>query len=178
MEKKCSKCGEIKLASEFYSKHYYCKKCFKTYTTYEKSLKYLKVEPEHRKQYQKAYHKNYINDYYKRRKEDPIFKLKCNIRSRISTSLLQKNKHTEQILGCSFEDFRVHLESQFESWMSWDNYGGQNIDAPNIRWDIDHINPLHSAQSVEDVLRLNHYTNLRPLCSYDNRYVKRKNLPE
>jgi hypothetical protein len=40
-------------------------------------------------------------------------------------------------------------------------------------WDIDHIVPLCTAKSPEEVLSLNHYTNLRPLCSHVNRNIKR-----
>ena len=42
-------------------------------------------------------------------------------------------------------------------------------------WDIDHIEPLANATCEEDIIRLNHYTNLRPLCSKVNRDIKRDN---
>ena len=42
--------------------------------------------------------------------------------------------------------------------------------------DIDHIIPLSSAKTEEDIIRLNHYTTLQPLCSYTNRYIKKNNL--
>lgn len=40
-------------------------------------------------------------------------------------------------------------------------------------WDIDHIVPLSTATTEEDLIRLNHYTNLQPLCSKVNRDIKR-----
>jgi protein-arginine kinase activator protein McsA len=43
-------------------------------------------------------------------------------------------------------------------------------------WDIDHITPISSAASQQEILKLNHYTNLQPLCSYTNRYIKKDNL--
>jgi hypothetical protein len=55
--------------------------------------------------------------------------------------------------------------------MSWDNYGLYNGQL-NYGWDIDHIIPLYSAEKEVDVLRLNHYTNLQPLCSKVNRDLK------
>lgn len=70
------------------------------------------------------------------------------------------------------ETFKLHLENQFESWMNWRNKGLYN-GTPNFGWDIDHIIPLSSAVNETDIIKLNHYTNLRPLCSYVNRYVKR-----
>jgi hypothetical protein len=68
------------------------------------------------------------------------------------------------------------MESQFKEWMSWENHGIIEIGIVNIGWDIDHIIPISSAKTEEDVIRLNHYTNLQPLCSYTNRYIK-KDLP-
>jgi len=35
---------------------------------------------------------------------------------------------------------------------------------------------LSFAENEEDIIRLNHYTNLQPLCSYINRYIKRDNV--
>jgi hypothetical protein len=82
-----------------------------------------------------------------------------------------KNSKSESILGCTFEDFKLHLESKFEIWMSWNNYGLYNGEL-NYGWDIDHIIPLDSAETEEDIIKLNHYTNLQPLCSYTNRHIK------
>ena len=83
-----------------------------------------------------------------------------------------KKSRTHEILGCTFEDFKTHLESKFESWMSWDNYGKYNGEL-NYGWDIDHIIPLITAVIEEDVVKLNHYTNLQPLCSKTNRDIKK-----
>lgn len=58
--------------------------------------------------------------------------------------------------------------------MTWDNYGLYNGE-PNYGWDIDHIIPTTTAFSEEELLKLNHYTNLQPLCSYINRVIKRDN---
>jgi len=46
----------------------------------------------------------------------------------------------------------------------------------NYGWDMDHIIPIASAESEEDIIKLNHYTNLQPLCSFVNRVIKRDNL--
>jgi hypothetical protein len=85
---------------------------------------------------------------------------------------LRKNSKTSQILGCSFEEFKLYLESKFETWMSWENYGKYNGEL-NYGWDIDHIIPLSSVSNEEEILELNHFTNLQPLCSYTNRNIKR-----
>lgn len=83
----------------------------------------------------------------------------------------KKTVKTVEILGCSFEEFKEHLESKFETWMSWENYGKYNGEL-NYGWDIDHIIPLCSAKKEVDVINLNHYTNLQPLCSKINRDLK------
>jgi len=56
--------------------------------------------------------------------------------------------------------------------MNWDNRGLYN-GTPDYGWDIDHIIPQSSAITIEDVIQLNHYTNLQPLCSYINRDIKK-----
>ena len=63
------------------------------------------------------------------------------------------------------EFFKDYLEKLFTDQMNWENYG--------IIWDIDHIIPISSAITEEDIIRLNHYTNLQPLDSYINRYIKK-----
>jgi hypothetical protein len=86
-------------------------------------------------------------------------------------SNFEKLSKSEILLGCSYVEFKLHLESKFESWMNWDNYGLYN-GTPNYGWDIDHIIPVSNAKTVEDLIKISHYTNLQPLCSYINRYIK------
>lgn len=132
--------------------------------------------------YAKEYRKNNrdkINQYYKDRwGNDPLFKLSQNTRNLIRHSFKtinhKKTSKTTDILGCSFEEFKLYLESKWEPWMSWENKGNpkDGIIEPNKTWDIDHIVRLSTAETEEDVIRLNHYTNLQPLCSYHNRFIK------
>ena len=139
---------------------------------------------KNRAEYMKEYRlKNKINilkkqtEYVNKRKEnDKLFRITINIRKLISNSFnrngYNKNSKTHVILGCTFEEFKQYLESKFEDWMSWDNYGNYNGEE-GYGWDIDHIIPSSSAITEGDVIRLNHYTNLQPLCSYTNRNLKR-----
>lgn len=109
-----------------------------------------------------------------RAKIDPVYRTKISARKMIIKALngQSKSKKTEEILGCSYVKLKEHIESLFEPWMNWDNKGLYN-GSFNYGWDIDHIVPLCSAKSPEEVLSLNHYTNLRPLCSHVNRNIKR-----
>ena len=122
--------------------------------------------------YDKNYHKEYVKD---KRIKYPLFKLSGNIRNLIYQYIknfgYKKKSKTSEILGCSFEDFKLHLESKFENWMSWNNYGLYNGEL-NYGWDIDHIIPISSAKNEDELLKLNHYSNLQPLCSKVNRNLK------
>jgi len=122
-----------------------------------------------------------ISHYNKqRRHSDHINKLQHNIRMSINAAFkrktFSKQSKTTDILGCTINEFRQHIESQFESWMTWDNYGCKVPLGPDITWDLDHIIPISSAVTEDDVKRLNHYTNFQPLCSYQNRFVKRDKI--
>ena len=108
-----------------------------------------------------------------------IFKLITNVRNLIYNSFYyngySKNSKTEELLGCSFEELKEYLESKFEPWMNWDNRGLYNGEL-NYGWDIDHVIPLSSVNEEIDIIKLNHYTNLQPLCSKVNRDIKKDNL--
>ena len=102
---------------------------------------------------------------YKKRKraQDPLFRLRSNVGTAIANALSAqghvKRKSTVEILGCSFDQLRQHLESQFLPHMTWHN---------RQLWHIDHIIPVAFAQSESELLQLNHYSNLRPIWRMDN----------
>lgn len=107
----------------------------------------------------------YNSEYQKKKRHsDPFYNLTSNIRSRISTFLklknISKNNKTFEIVGCTQEFLKEHIEKQFTEGMSWDLMG-QHIH-------IDHIIPLSSANTEEEVYKLCHYTNLQPLWAKDN----------
>lgn len=109
-------------------------------------------------------------DYYQRKKNDPIFTLTKRLRQGIYRSIRGvKLRSSLDILGCTEEEFKTHIESQFTEGMSWDRLSEIHID---------HIIPISSAETIEDVYRLNHYTNLQPLWARDNiqKYNKIINL--
>lgn len=115
----------------------------------------------------------------KKLKTDKLFKRKRRIKDLIRLSIkrggFSKNSKTQKILGCTYEEFILYIENKFDTWMNWDNYGLYNGDI-NFGWDYDHIIPLDTAQNENDLIKLNHYTNIRPLCSYTNRYIKRNSI--
>lgn len=153
----------------------------------QKSKEYYFENKEYVSEWKKNYRKlnsdklnDYQNEYQKsRKKRDNLFRLSSNIRTLIYNSIVRcgykKESKTYNILGCSFEGFKLYLESKFEDWMTWENYGLYNGEF-NHGWDIDHIIPLSSANTKEEIIKLNNYENLQPLCSKINRDIKIDNL--
>ena len=77
-----------------------------------------------------------------------------------------KDSNFASYIGCSLEDLRSHIEQQFEPWMNWGNHG--SYDNNVLTWQIDHINPLSSAATADELVKLLHFSNLRPLKAEDN----------
>lgn len=107
-----------------------------------------------------------INYYSKiRRQSNPMYRLTENCRGRLREILfisnLKKKSKTFDIVGCSPEFLKKYLEGLFTEGMSWENYGYYG-------WHIDHIIPLSSANTEEEIYKLCHYTNLQPLWCKDN----------
>ena len=115
------------------------------------------------KEYKKINRKRYTDNEKYRRDSDPIFKLKKNIRKRVNdyfkSSNIKKNSTTFNVIGKSPVELKEYIELQFVEGMSWDNYGD---------WHIDHIIPLVSAKTEDEIYKLNHYSNLQPLWAKDN----------
>jgi hypothetical protein len=132
----------------------YYKKYFEEY--YE--VNYVR-EKERKTKWHKE-NKNYLNDYQKRRKKtDILFRLICFMRDSVNRYLKNKSKKTYDIIGCSPEFLKEHLEKQFKEGMTWENRG---------EWHIDHIIPLSTAKNEEELYKLCHYTNLQPLWAEEN----------
>ena len=173
--KLCYSCMESKELTEF-GKHFaskdglmtICKVC-KNKDTQE----YYKSNSEKIENQKKVYRKDNIDkiytrqrNYVKKRKEnDPLFKLGLSVRQRtkqylkINNFRKQISKSNYDLIGCTPEELKQHFENLFTEGMSWDNQG---------KWHIDHIIPLASATTYDEVMKLSHYTNLQPLWGEDN----------
>lgn len=78
----------------------------------------------------------------KRFREDPVFRLRVNTSSRIANFFAGrksagKQEKTEELLGCSYEDFHKWISSQLNGGMTMENYGLNG-------WHLDHVRPVMS----------------------------------
>jgi len=113
-----------------------------------------------------------------RRKErydnDYVFKISVNIRNSINQAFkihsFKSNSKARELLDCDWDAFKKHLESQFTEGMTWELMGKEIH--------IDHIIPLSSAQTKEELEKLCHYTNLQPLWAKYNLMKNGKILSE
>jgi hypothetical protein len=127
---------------------------------------------EQRSDYLKNYNKKYYDEnkivrleYSKQkqkeyRKTNPLYRVKSNLRRRINRYLKSKSESTESILGISYSEFMIYIQNKFTEGMTLDKLG------KDIH--IDHIIPLSSAKTEEEIYQLCHYTNLQPLWAKDN----------
>jgi len=148
-----------------------CKVCQKEY-----SRLYAKRNP--RQDYYKAYQRTekrkavareyYQSDRFKslyreRVKTDPLFALKCRLRSLLYHSIKGRfslGTKAAKLLGADFETVQLHLIST-----AIKNYGKY---FPNRKYHIDHIVPCSSASSCDELIPLQNYTNLQYLTPSDN----------
>jgi len=70
----------------------------------------------------------------------------------------KKAYKTLDLLGCTVEKLKEHLESYFEEGMTWESYGANG-------WHIDHVVPcsLFDFTDPEQQKKCFHYSNLRPM---------------
>ena len=110
------------------------------------------------REYSKTYEKS-------RRSIDPVYKFSRDIRSLIGGSFRRRSSikpiKTEQILGCSIEEFKNYIISKCPEGITLENFN-------RYGYHIDHIIPLASANSEEEIINLCHYTNLQPLWCKEN----------
>jgi len=194
--KVCKNCNIEKPISEYGSKHATCKECNRVKNR-ERNKKRYHNDPNYKArqltsarkyQIENDYYSNWrennrdkIKDYNQNHKEYKCqwaqdqrqnniqYKLKGNIRSRIYQSLQNRTDSSEEILGCSIEEYIIYLEQQFNQNMNWENYG--------TYWEIDHIKAISKFDltNVNEVKICFNYKNTQPLSINENRKKGNKN---
>lgn len=189
-KKHCTICNkEFPTTTEYFTKNpkckngvgSYCKSCQKQY----RSEYFQKNKDKAREQVKNHYHNNlekkraWYREWYKKnqkkiqagqtilrrnkRRNNLKYRLACNLRNRLNKFIkkINRSQSTIDLLGCTVEELKIHLQNQFDSKMSWDNYGA---------WHIDHIRPIASfdLSDSSQVKECFHYSNLQPLWAKDN----------
>jgi len=193
MEKICSRCKTSKPIKKFSKDRRAkdglqcsCKECDKKYYNPDKdSYKINKIKAKQRYEENKEYLKQYQKEYYQknkkrirkvknkygveRRNKDPLFKLINNIRGLIRISLKKqgftKRTKTFKILGCSFEELKNHLFENAK--LKYPDFKTEDF-LEKGKYHIDHIIPVSFAKNENEVISLNHYTNLQLLTAEEN----------
>ena len=173
----CNKCKIEKNKSDFHTKkstkdglQYQCKQCTKEY--YINNKEQIKEYQLKNKNKILEYNKDYQK---KRRLKDPTFNLRHNISHLINEALKKQNssktdKSILQYLPYTINEFKQHLEKQWEPWMNWDNHG--KINKNKRTWNIDHIIPQSSLPYIsmeeENFQKCWALKNLRPMEAFAN----------
>jgi hypothetical protein len=134
-----------------------------------KVREYAKNNLEKVKKSRATYKRNRLNN-------DPIFKLRFSISRAVSQAIKKRNIKKDasifKYLGYSVKELAFHLESRFENWMNWNNYGMYDLntwndnDTSTWKWNIDHIVPQSKLPfdsiNHENFIKCWQLNNLRP----------------
>lgn len=168
----------LRLSKKYYKEHdEELKEYRKNY--YRKNKRELsKKQKEYRRLHKKdlaEYKIKYRHEHWPEIYEKIKYKRKTNIEYRIKHRLrcmlnkvlkiqhIKKVNHTMDLVGCTVKQLIKYIESQFDTKMSWDNYG-------QYGWHIDHIRPCASFDLTkpEEQFKCFNYKNLQPLWWPDN----------
>jgi hypothetical protein len=103
-------------------------------------------------------------------RDDPIEKIKRDIRSRIWSGLDSKKLHTVEYLGCSFPEYRKWI-SEYSPEFTMENRG--------TVWHIDHVIPLFQFDlndPAQQMIAFN-WRNTAPLTARENLAKNRRIIP-
>jgi hypothetical protein len=103
--------------------------------------------------------KEHIRNYERNRYQTDVnFKLRKICRNRIRKALkgATKSAATMELIGCTIDELRRHMESKFEPWMNWENHG---------LWDVEHIKAMSKFDLTdsEQQRACCHWSNLQPM---------------
>ena len=112
------------------------------------------------------YYKGYMR---KRLATDLIFKLSQQLGTLIRSHLRRRGVHktskTAKLVGLNGQELCAYFDTKYPNWQQIENLT------------IDHILPVSCASNEEELLALQHYSNLRPLSQVEN-LSKSDTLPD
>lgn len=110
---------------------------------------------------------DYQNAYQKARLQaDPVFALAIRLRTRLAQAVrltgTGKSAGTFDLVGCTSQELKAHIEAQFVDGMTWEN---------RDKWHVDHVRPLASFDLTdpEQQRQAMHFSNIAPVWATDNR---------
>ena len=152
----CSRCHIVKTFDEYSKGYTFCKACKRK--EYHSNPKYKLAQNINRKI---------------KYAEDEVYRELVKCRSLLKEAWNyphRKNLTLLKLLGLkTMQEFIDYIKSKFEQGMNMNNYGKQKDN-----WQFDHIIPLSSAKTVEEVKKLMHYTNTQPLWRDKNNHKRNK----
>ena len=102
----------------------------------------------------------------KRYESDHIYKTTDLLKARIAakTKACPTTAEAIELIGCSFEEYCKHIQSQFTDGMTWHNHTRKG-------WHCDHIVPIaeFDMSDLEQRKLAFHFTNVQPLWHDDHR---------
>lgn len=128
----------------------------------KKRKKYRDLNKEHIRKKQKEYLPIRKENIKQRRKEDINFRLSEVVRSKIHKMISGKETSYKNLIRCDSKSLKKWIEFQWDSYMSWENYGNE--------WHIDHIIPINAfdlSKQLDKKVCFN-WRNLQPLNAYKN----------
>lgn len=120
--------------------------------------------------YARAYQKANLSERNERKKKrritDPMYGIKENLRSRLADYVRMqgncKKDSTEKLLGCTWQEFKQHLQSTVKE------------EEISEKMETDHIFPMarHNLKTLDGQRRCMHFSNLQSLTEKENRWKK------
>ena len=101
--------------------------------------------------------REYTKNYYNNNKV--AFSYRQMLKGFIKYYNIKKLENNHYKLGYSLKSFKLRIEYNFKSGMSWNNYG---------EWHIDHIKPISRFSIDVNPRIVNCLANLRPMWAFDN----------
>lgn len=104
-------------------------------------------------------------EYMQKCMEDPAFRALHYMRTRLRAALkggAEKVAATKELLGMGLKEFRIYIQGQFLSGMTWENYGPV--------WHVDHVRPCASFDFLDSEQQREcfHWSNLQPMFAKEN----------
>ena len=158
MDKVCNTCNVSKSKSNYRNNRKQCKTC-ENKNRYQKNKLRRQNDPVFN-----SWWKSYdVDRKRKKENEDPMTGFIQIMRQCVRKSF-KRNGYTKKsrahiILGTDWSVVKSHMESLFKEGMTWNNHG---------EWHIDHIIPISSGKTEDEVVKLCHYSNLQPLWAEEN----------